>query len=57
MVDITNKTWRHRRSRKRVVTNNPSLDPDDHSWDGKLSLSALQGMRRGHPMLPKCQVL
>ena len=57
MVDITNKTWRHRHSRKCVVMNNPSLDPDDHRWDEKLSLIALQGMRRGHPILPKFQVL
>ena len=47
MVDITNKTWRHRHSRKCVVMNNSSLDPDDYPWDGKLNLSALQEMRRG----------
>ena len=46
MVDRTDKTWRHGHSRKRVVVNNPSWDPDDDPWDGKPSLSALQGKPR-----------
>ena len=35
MVDITNKTWRNKHSRKCVVIENSSLDPDDYPWDGK----------------------
>ena len=50
-VDITNKTWRYKYSRKCVVMNNPSLDPGDYPWEGKPVSGTPEGLNNWTEML------